>query len=56
MILIWMSDLEALLRAARYVGFDLIAKVRQTCMRQLLVSSTVLCRFPNLFLFFVDII
>ena len=52
-ILIWISDLVPLFRSARYVGFGLTAKVRQTFICQLLVASAALCRFRDLlFLFF----
>jgi hypothetical protein len=57
MILIGISDLVPLFRSARCVSFGLTAKVRETFICQLLVSSTALCRFRDLlFLFFVEII
>ena len=59
MILIWIPDLVPLFRSARYVGFGLTAKFRETLICQLLVSSTALCRFRDLlflFFFLVEII
>jgi len=51
-ILIWISDLVPRFRSARYAGFGLTTKVRETFLCHLLVSSTALCRFLDLFLLF----
>ena len=52
MILICISDLVLLFLSARYAGFGFTAKVRETFLCHLLVSSTALCRFLDLFLLF----